>query len=112
MIPLETSRRVLTWFRVCPPDENATKWNKYAYLAFTTIALLIHLCSFASDGIFFLKFLSTDMEHALMGLLQFFGNGAMAYSIVIMLVFRHKINAIFESLSEIQKMRKKLVGFK
>lgn len=107
MIPLKANRRVLTWFSVYPPDKNATKWNRYAYITFTAVALAVQLCSFASDTVVFFKFLSTDVEIVLMALLQFFANGAMAYSIATMLILRHKINAIFESLSEIHKMCKK-----
>lgn len=103
MLPLKTSRHVLTWFCVYPPDESCNKWK---YVAFTAIALTIHLCSTTSDGIVFVAYISTDLEKSLMGLLQLFGNASMAYSIVTMLILQHKINHIFKSLTEIYEFRK------
>lgn len=115
MVPLKTNRRVLTWFCVCPPDERATKWNRYAYVAFTASSFLVMFSAVLSDALFFWKFIATDIEHSLMALLQLFGHGAMAYSILFMYILRDNINAIFESLSEICAMSKKLshlLGYK
>lgn len=111
MTPLKTIRRVLTWFCVCPPEKSDRKSKKCAYVAFTVFALTVHVCSVASDAIFFCEFVSTDVENALMALLQLFGSSTMAYSIVIMFFLRHQINALFETLSEIHNLCKNLLLF-
>lgn len=106
MIPLRTNRRVLTWFCVYPPEENATKWQKRAYIAFAVYALTLNSVSCVSDAAFFFKFVSTDLEKSLMALLQLFGNATMVYALSITFLLRKKFVAIIESLTTIYETSK------
>lgn len=108
MVPLKANRRVLAWFCVYPPEENASKWKKRAYISFAVYAVAINLITCASDAAFFFKFVSIDLEKALMALLQLFGNATMAYQITITFVLREKIVASIKSLITIYDTSKSI----
>lgn len=108
MVPLKANRRVLAWFCVYPPEENASKWKKRAYISFAVYAVAINLITCASDAAFFFKFVSVDLKRALMALLQLSGNANMAYQITISFLLRAKIVTFIESLTTIYETSKTL----
>lgn len=106
MKPLLMNQRVLTWLCMLPMDEASTKTEKLGCIAFAIGVTLIIYSGFLASLIFFLKFVSSDLEESLYALFQVVGMFSTANAIVVAILMRHKIPSIFTNLSKIYDERK------
>lgn len=108
MKPLEMNRRVLTWLCVYPASENTSKSTKTLYVIFTLIILSGNLIGLGLSIDYFLKSASTDLEDSLYALFQILATAKMSYTMIVAYFLRHRITAIFVSLSDIYDASKNL----
>lgn len=101
MKPLVTNQKVLTWICICPVDKNATKFEKSARIGITSLIVITLFCGFIASVVFFVKFVSIDLEKSLYTVFQIVGTLLILYSFIVLYLFRNEINAIFEHLTEI-----------
>lgn len=101
--PLVTNRRVLTLLCVCPVDKSVSNWKRLCYGIFTLFVITSNLCGFVASSLFFVKFVSSDLEMSLHALLQICALTSATYMSIIGIVSRKKIGAIFENLWQIYK---------
>lgn len=109
MSPLITNQRVLMWLCVCPAPEPTSARKKANYVAFTSMIFIANISALAATTTFFINFISIDLEVSLMALIGIVGFFAIAYIMIVALLFRHKINALFDGLAEIYKASKWLI---
>lgn len=100
MKPLESTRRALIWLCVIS-DGASSIWKKMANIAFTILLLLFFVTGFTTSIIFFLKFVSIDLEEALYALFQIAGTTDGLYIMTVGYLTRRKINRALESLTKI-----------
>lgn len=101
MEPLKTNRRVLTWLCICLPNKDTRSIYEWIYAIFSWTVFTLNLCAFLFSALFFIKFISTDLESCLFALFQIFGAANVVYMTIIAFFHRQKIRAIFEGLSNI-----------
>lgn len=106
MIPLASHQRMWTYFCVCPPDKNTSAWTKLVYMLFTFTIFMGNFTPCLASIAFVLKYASTDLEGALHALFQLSAYSSMAYVIVIELLSKREIAALFVKLREIYQKRK------
>lgn len=98
MIVLETNRRVLTWLCIYPADENTSKWQKRAHIAFSAFVFAANIFVFGASCIYFYKYASADLATSLMALCQISAWFSVLYIGIITFLSRHKITAVIDSL--------------
>ena len=106
MVPLLTCQRVLTWHCVPFVDETPNRLFKLLHYVFILIVFIINLCSFASFLIAFLTFLPTDLEGSLYASFQATLLFSTTYSVIVTLLLRHHISALFDGLLAIYNTSK------
>lgn len=72
MKPLETSKRVLTWFCIFS-EENTTKRQLLAHLSFSIFVSVSVFCGALASAIFAIKYISTNLEDSLYAIFQMSG---------------------------------------
>lgn len=101
MEPLPTSRRVLTWLCIYPANETTSAQKKLVFAAYSLLVILALVAADVSSWMFYLKFVSVDLETSLMADFQIFGFAMELYIFPVMLLSRLKVKSTFESLAEI-----------
>lgn len=109
MKPFVTNKRVLQWLCVYPLDENSNKLMKLACVVFALCVFISQLAAVISSAVFFLTFMSTDLELALFALFQVAACAAVTYVAVIAFVMRKEITTTIDQLSGIYSECKNLV---
>lgn len=49
IVPLQATRRVLTWVYVYPTDKSTNKWKKQLYISFSLIIFVTNFCGLAAS---------------------------------------------------------------
>lgn len=101
MKPLVMNRRVLTWLCVFPLDEVTTRKGKLTCIVFSFGVSLTIFSGLTGSVVFFLKFMSTDLEESLYSLFQIAAIFSSANAIVVAFVMRHRIPKMFVNLTRI-----------
>lgn len=101
MKPLAILRNVLTWMSVLPTDEHTSKWQRVVLKIIPMLLISGILSSLTSSSVFFWKFVSIDLEVSLYALIQVMGQLNMFNIVVVTLLSRHKIQAMFSNLDNI-----------
>lgn len=101
MIPLETHRRIWSWCCMCATDENPSIRRRIGSAILTFGILAVNFSVIPSSAIFVMKFRSTDIESCLFALFQVFTYIGIVYTIVIEIMFRKEVAAIFITLTKI-----------
>ena len=102
MIPLETNRRILTWFCVYQRENvQMEERERLMHRAFALFIFAMNSIGFIVSVAYFVKFVTIDFEEALFALLQLCGEGNMMYINVITFMLRRKITDIFNAISAI-----------
>lgn len=102
MVPLATTKLVMTWLCMHPANESLSTHKKTAnnpVLGLTMFA--INLFSVAACSIFIWKFATTDLIATLFAFNGVATFGASLYTIPITFLSRYQAYDIFEELSEI-----------
>lgn len=99
--PLAIDQQVLMWLSVLPANENISKSMRLAKIALVLFLIAADITVFASGLMYALKYVSIDFQEFSSSLLFCIAAIPMANSIAMAFLYRHKIPAIFESLSKI-----------
>lgn len=106
MKPLQTPQKIFVLFCVYPADE--VGWKKLACGIFTMALIVSNICGFLSSAVFFLNYVSVDLEISLYALFTVFGFLISIYADVFVFFSRHKIYNVFTKLSDIYETSKNL----
>lgn len=101
MKPLKTLKQMLVWICVCQPNKITSKWKKRAFFANLLAGITIIMAAGTASLLFFLKFISIDLESSLDSLYPAAAGFGLAYTLLMAYLLRHKMNAIFDDLSNI-----------
>lgn len=101
MKPLAISQWFLSWISVCPVEENMSKWKKVIFKIFPFVIIAGNLTGLTSSTIFFVRYISVDLEGSLYALFQIAGQLNMTNAIIITFAFRHRLTTMFENLAKI-----------
>lgn len=99
MIPLKIHKRIWALLSVYP-QRDASKWNKFACMAFLMFIFLSELSCFATSFAFVITFASTDLESSLHALFQCSIYACVSYYTVNAFLSRRQICRIFDELTE------------
>lgn len=105
MKPFTTDQRILTWLCVIPAPQNTSMWKKQVYTALALSLMLANLSNLSSSVMFIVKFLSINLQAALIALHQVLATIPMANTIIMAFFYRHKIPPVFDKLTHIYKKR-------
>ena len=100
MIPLRTTRLMLTWLGMFQ-DENLASWQKFASALLSLICFILIAIQIASSVIFVTEFLFIDLERSLMAISQVLVFSPVLYMLLVTLVLRSKITALIEEITMI-----------
>lgn len=101
MQPLATSQQVMTWLCMCPAEESTSKKRRLCYVAFSIIVSIITFAALLTSIVFFIKYLSIDFEAALYTIFQIAAESAVLNLIIVALINRQRIAAIFTELTKL-----------
>lgn len=101
MRPLATTRLMMTWLSMCPPDELTATRQKRIYIGHTSAVLTLNVIGFASSLAYCLKMFSTDFDGAVYGFMAAIADFGVIYFMIAAFLMRHQIDNIFTGLSEI-----------
>lgn len=101
MNPLSLNRKWLTWLCVYPIENDASRKKKIACVAFALTVILVLTLALIASVVFFLRFVSNDLEGALYALSFIIGFSACLYIVLIAFIKRQKIVLVFSDLAQI-----------
>lgn len=85
---------------MCPADESASQWQKFAYNICGTIAVVSIISGFVSNVVFCVQFISLDLERSMFAVMFVAAQFGVIYMAVVAIIFkRQKINTIFKNLA-------------
>lgn len=109
MKPLAKYQRVLTWLCLLPAEEGTGRRQKVVYFLFSVnMFATIFVCAL-SNILYFLKFVSNDLESALFPLYIFIGCFGLIYMLISAILFRPQMSVLFEKLLKIYDASKYLL---
>lgn len=111
MVPLVANQRMMSWLRLYPDEETSSNTQKVARIVFSVINLTIILSGGVSSFIYFIEFMSIDLERSLFAILQFLLTSAVLYSHITAFVLRKQIPSLRKNLSKIYRDCKFFVEF-
>lgn len=104
MEPLKTTHRCLIWLCMCPAEETASRWQKFAYNTFGTIVLVAIISGFVANVVFCVRFISIDLERSMFAVMFVAAQFGVIYMALVAIFFkRQKINTIFKNLTIIYR---------
>lgn len=106
MKPLISIQQMLIWVNVRKSDEFKGKWEEKAIFAFFLIAISFGMIAASASSVFFTKFISIDIEASLAAIYPVNNSLSFIYVLVVAYLMRHKIDDIFDKLSNIYDTRK------
>lgn len=104
--PLATTKRVMQWLALCPPNESSSELQKRGYQAFALFVFTINLVSFTASMAYSIKHFYDDFDGAMysvMSNMSFFG---LIYSMIIVNSMQQQVAEIFDRLSTIYRKSK------
>lgn len=107
MEPLATTQKVGKLCFLFADVDNGI-YNKIASILLTVIIFLAEVCGFVAALVFFLKYMSSDLEMSLSGLIPLIGHLTGIYSIIFVLFSRYQIKNLLKELSTIYEMSEEL----
>lgn len=109
MKPLATNRLMLTWLCFQPADASVSIKQKLAYIAVISIAFGVKVAYFFEYWVYFLEFVSVDLEESLYAIYEISGNSGVVFMTVIVLFQRYKMSSLLKGLGRIYDERKKFL---
>lgn len=101
MRPLKLNQQLMTWIFINSSSETTSLLKRVVYIFLGCAVFASQLAAFAASVAFLIKFLSIDIERSLYTSFQILTSAPAAYMFVVACVSRHKINALFGSLTTI-----------
>lgn len=105
MEPLATTQKVGKLCFLFTDKDNGI-YKKIFSIFLTATIFLAEVCGFAGALVFFLKYVSIDLEMSLSGLFPLIGHFTGFYSIIFVLFSRYQIKYLFKRLSTIYEISK------
>lgn len=97
------AKQVLTWFCMCEDNHSTSQSKKKLYAILTLVMFIGDIDSIAASAMYFLKYVSTDFGGSLYAAFQVCDAFAAAYAVLIGVIMRHKMEQLFEGLSDIYR---------
>lgn len=107
MKPLQTPQKIFVLFCVYPAYE--VGWKKAACGLFTVAMVISNTCGFLSSAVFFIKYVSVDLESSLYALFTVFGFLISIYADLFVFFSRHTFYNVFTKLSDIYETSKNYI---
>lgn len=101
MTRLRTFRLILKWVAIYQLDPDELKWKKIISLVFFVASVILQIWSIQSSLLFFVTFLSIDLEISVDCLYGLVGALNTMNLLLSMFFLRHKVNDIFDKLTAI-----------
>lgn len=101
MRPLKLYQHLMTWLFINSSSKATSLLKRVVYIFLGCAVFASQLAAFAASVAFLIKFLSIDIERSLYTSFQILTSAPAAYMFVVACVSRHKINALFGSLTTI-----------
>lgn len=101
MKPLALHQLVLSWVSIVPSEKPTSKTKRILSKITPLILIAGNLTGLTSSAIFFVRFVSTDLEASLYALFQISGQLGMTNAEVVTFFYRHKFHEMFKSLENI-----------
>lgn len=105
MVPLKTSRRVLTWLCMCKPDVPLSAFQKVTCFSVVLVYFISMFGTFGGCAAFFIRFVSVDLTESLYALISSTASTDIVYGFIMGYINREKISMIFDNLSKIYQAR-------
>lgn len=109
MRPLVTCHRVLILLSSCATEGKLGLRESCAIYFLAPFTLFVDVSFIIVSGVYFMRFKSIDLEDSMHALSQILAAMPVTNMIIAMFILRHKIAAMFQSLSEIYKISKKIL---
>lgn len=106
MKPLKTTRQVLTWLCIYPPQSNTGKWQKFIYMVFSSTVFVTLLSFMLASMAFIWKFKTIDFDASMDALYPILSWIPLTNGFITMILLKHEIVAILDALSNIYDERK------
>lgn len=106
MNSLKLNQSVLTLIGVCADEKNTPSRKKIRNRLIYAILLTMKMINFTANSLYFVKYVSTDYDEAIYGLLSATSVFAMFYILVTLRYHSEKLRSIFSTLDIIYKERK------
>lgn len=101
MKPLMTSQKMLIWFGVCPTSENPSGSVTIGQIIVIFLVFSTMLSAIVTSALFFVKFVSIDLEKSLQTSLQIAAAFSILYMFFMLLISRFEVSGVFSQLMKI-----------
>lgn len=101
MKPLASLQLIFSWISMYPAAAETALWKRFVFKAFPMVLIIGNLSGLISSSVFFLKFITTDLEGCLYALFQIVGQLDMTNAVITTFASRNRIAAMFKSLEDI-----------
>lgn len=100
MIALGENRRVFTLLGMCPVNEGNNHSLKYYRFISIATFYVVQVSMLLSSTIFFVKYVSSDLENALYAFFQSVGMFSSIYAMTLGIILNQKIYEIFKNYEQ------------
>lgn len=94
-----SNKLILTWLCIHPPAEETNRIRRLAYVAFTILVFMISFLGWLDSAIFVYRFIDTNLEAALFGILQFIAMTNVVYLTIIAYILRPKLVEVIQKFT-------------
>lgn len=101
MIPLAFHQRMWTLLCVCPLNKDSTTWKRWFCVIFLSTIFVLNVSLVLSSITFVSEFWSSDLKGSLHALFQLATHMGVVYVVIVQIMFRQRIAAIFAQLQQI-----------
>lgn len=101
MNPLKLNQFLLTLIGVCAIEENTASSKKIRSIFVYTLLVVMHIINITATSLYFIKYISTDYDGAIYGLLAATVLSAMLYILITLRYHSEELLSIFSTLDEI-----------
>lgn len=108
MKPLPTSQQVMEWLSMSPADDSTSKKVRLYHAALTLFAGILNFVFLLSDLALVTTNLTIDIEKCLYAVFQVGAHTSMLNLIIVGLINRNRVAAIFTKLAKLYNASKKL----
>lgn len=103
MNPLKLNQSVLTLIGVCAVEENTASSKKIRNIFVYILMVVMQIINITATSLYFIKYISTDYDGAIYGLLAATVLTAMLYILITLRYHSKKLLAIFSTLDDMYK---------
>lgn len=101
MDPLQLNRSILNLMGVCADEEDTPMLIRIRNILFYSLMLIMDILNIAACSLYFIKYISTDYDGAIYGLLATTALTCLLYILVTLRFHREEIRKVFSTLQAI-----------